>query len=115
MKNATALAADPVLNAWFASLRDLRRRRRARLELPARLWPFDPRFRHLKEVRRIRNFTRDGLYFTTDQEHYFVGMKLLVTFPFCRQAPAQRDFLGKVVRVETLTDDTFGVALRFIY
>lgn len=115
MKNVSTLESDPVLKAWLASLRDLRRRKRAKLELPALFWPFDPRFRKLKEVRKVRDFTRDGLYFTTDLEHYFVGMKLIVTFPFCRQATTLRDFLGKVVRVQSLSDGSFGIALRFIY
>lgn len=115
MKNASLLTAEIVLAKWLMNVRDLRRRKRAKLDLPALLWPFEPRFRHLREVAKVRNFTRDGLYFTTRQEHYFVGMKLLVMFPFCRQAPALRDFLGKVVRIENLADGSLGIALRFIF
>lgn len=115
MRNSSTLGSDKVLKGWLVSRRDLRRRGRAKLELPALLWPFEPKFRHLKEVRNVRNFTRDGLYFTTSMGHYFVGMKLLVIFPFCRQAPTLRDFLGRVVRIESLPDGTSGIALRFIF
>ncbi len=115
MRKTSPLTADAVLRAWVMSRLDLRLRKRANLNLPALLWPFEPRYRHLREVAKVKNFTRDGLYFTTRLKHYFVGMKLLVTFPFCRQAPALRDFLGSVVRIETLADGTFGVALRLIF
>jgi hypothetical protein len=109
------VTADAVLTSWLMSRRDARGRKRAKLSLPALLWPFEPKYRHLKEVRRVRNFTRNGLYFTTELKHYFVGMKVMVTFPFCRQAPTLRDFLGKVVRIENLADGTLGIALRFIF
>lgn len=115
MRGAGILKADAVLAAWLVSRQDARRRKRAKLSLPALLWPFEPKYRHLKEVQKVRNFTRDGLYFTTHRKHYFVGMKVLVTFPFCRQAPTLRDFLGKVIRIEELADGTLGIALRFIF
>ena len=94
--------------------RDARRRKRAEVRLPVRLWPFEPRFRHLQEVRRAENFTREGLYFTTSLTHYAVGMRMLATFPFCPQATL-RDYLGVVVRVERQKNGMLGVALRFIY
>jgi hypothetical protein len=95
--------------------RDARKRQRAKLNLPALLWPFEPEFRGEKEVGRVTNFTSDGLYFRTKRNHYFVGMKLLVTFPVSPQAPKLRDYLAAVVRVEDLGKGTFGVAVRFIF
>jgi len=97
------------------SPRDARRRKRASLNLSARLWPFEPKYRHLQEVRKIKNFTRDGLYFLTHLTHYFIGMKVLVTFPFDDKAPVQNDYLGSVVRLERLSSGMIGVALRFVF
>ncbi|MFZ0415515.1 MAG: hypothetical protein WBE20_07985 [Candidatus Acidiferrales bacterium] len=85
------------------------------MNLSARLWPFEPKYRHLQEVRKIKNFTREGLYFTTNLTHYFIGMKVLVTFPFSDRAPVQNDYLGAVVRMERLTNGMLGVALRFVF
>jgi hypothetical protein len=92
-----------------------RSRERAKLNLAALLWPFEPKYRQEKDIAKVTNFTRDGLYFKTRRKHYFVGMKLLVTFPVSLLAPKLRDYLGLVVRVEDLGRGSFGVALRFIF
>lgn len=94
---------------------EARRRKRSKLSLPALLWPFEPKYRHQREIGKVTNFTRDGLYLITQRNHYFVGMKLLVAFPFVRRAPRLRDFLGTVVRFEPLSNGSYGVAIRFIF
>lgn len=115
MNNSIAVTADSPLAAWLNRRLELRSRKRAKLNLPALLCPFEPRYRHLRDVGKVRNFTREGLYFTTRGKHYFAGMRLVITFPFCRQAPALRDFLGKVKRIETLDGGTLGIAVRLIF
>jgi hypothetical protein len=60
------------------------------------------------------NFTRDGLLFVSCMPHYFMGMRLIVTFPFGDNVSAHRRFLGKVVRLEERPNGTSGVAVRFL-
>jgi len=94
--------------------RDARRRKRVRVSLPVHLCPFDPRFRDIEDVGEVVDFTRDGLYFTTCMPHYFVGMRLVVTFPFGDNVVAHRKFLGSIVRTEDLGKGKTGVAVRFL-
>ena len=56
---------------------------------------------------------RDGLYFTTSLEHYYVGMWLMLTFPYAPADPIKREQIGKVVRLERLADGRVGVAVEF--
>jgi hypothetical protein len=94
---------------------DARRRKRLQLSLPVRVRPFDPRFSELMDVGEVADFTRDGLYFITSMPHYFVGMRVSVTFPFGDIAKAHRNFLGKVVRLEERDDKGgWGVAVSFL-
>jgi hypothetical protein len=94
--------------------RDARRRKRVRVSLPVHLRPFDPRFRDIEDVGEVIDFTRDGLYFATCMPHYFVGMRLVVTFPFGDKVVAHRKFLGSIVRMEDLGGGKNGVAVRFL-
>jgi hypothetical protein len=94
--------------------RDARRRKRLRVSLPVHARPFDARFTEIEDVGEVIDFTRDGLYFLTCMPHYFVGMRLIVTFPYGDRVSAHRKFLGEVVRMEERPQGTIGVALRFL-
>jgi hypothetical protein len=94
--------------------RDARRRKRVKLSLPVHLCAFDARFRDVEDVGEVVDFTRDGLYFTTCMPHYFMGLRLVVTFPFGDKVVAHRKFLGSIVRIEDLGEGKSGVALRFL-
>lgn len=94
--------------------RDARRRKRLQVSLPVHLRPFDPRFTEIEDVGQVVDFTRDGLYFVTCMPHYFVGMRLIVTFPYGDNVSAHRKFLASVVRLEHRDDDRRGIALRFL-
>ena len=111
---ATALVL-PLLQRERRKRTDRRRRHRIKLSLPACLRPFDPRYACLEEVQTTLNFNRDGLYFTTWLEQYFLGMRVLVTFPYCSEASARLEYLGKVVRMERLADGRLGVAVQFVF
>lgn len=63
---------------------------------------------------QVVDFTRDGLYFKTCMPHYFLGMRLIVTFPYGDKVSAHRKFLVKVVRLEHRENGTRGVAVRFL-
>jgi len=93
---------------------DNRTRKRIKVSLPVHVRPFDARFAEIEDVGKVVDFTRDGLFFTTAMPHYFVGMRLIVTFPYGDNVAAHRKFLGTIVRLEHLSDDTRGIAVRFL-
>jgi hypothetical protein len=95
--------------------RERRHRQRLQISLPARLKPFDPKHIHLDEVQTTLNFNRDGLYFATWAEHYSLGMRVLVTFPYHSANCVRREYLGKVMRLEHVPDGRWGVALEFVF
>lgn len=91
-----------------------RRRERLKVSLPVQVQPFDARFIDIIDVGEVSDFTRDGLYFSTCMPHYFMGMRLIVTFPFGDQASAHKRFLATIVRMEDREDGNRGVAVRFL-
>ncbi|MFZ3216635.1 MAG: hypothetical protein WA192_11295 [Candidatus Acidiferrales bacterium] len=94
--------------------RDARRRERIKMSLPVEVRPFDARFMDIADVGEVLDFTRDGLYFASCMPHYFVSMRLLVTFPFGKKISAHKKFLGSIVRLEERQDGSTGVAVRFL-
>jgi hypothetical protein len=97
-----------------ADQRDARRRARLKISLPAEVRPFDARFAEIVDVAEVVDFTRDGIYFATCMPHYFVGMRLLVTFPFGKRVSTHKKFLGSIVRLENRPDGSVGIAVRFV-
>lgn len=88
---------------------------RRNIYLPVRLRPSDPREHAFDDVRSSVNASSRGVYFTTWCGSYRVGMPLLVTFP-CSPVPAvlNVDYLGRVVRLEQLSDGRLGVAVELL-
>ena len=97
-----------------AAARQTRRRERLKMSLPVEVRPFDARFVDIADVGEVVDFTRDGLYFATCMPHYFVGMRLLVTFPFGKKISAHKKFLGTIVRMEERPEAAMGIAVRFL-
>jgi hypothetical protein len=97
-----------------SAARQMRRRERLKMSLPVEVRPFDARFMDIADVGEVTDFTRDGLYFATCMPHYFVGMRLLVTFPFGKKISAHKKFLGTIVRMEERPDAAMGIAVRFL-
>ncbi len=93
---------------------EARRRERLKMSLPVEVRPFDARFVDIADVGEVVDFTRDGLYFASCMPHYFVGMRLLVTFPFGKKISAHKKFLGSIVRMEERPDGAMGIAVRFL-
>ena len=93
---------------------EARRRERLKVSLPIEVRPFDARFMDIADVGEVVDFTRDGLYFATCMPHYFMGMRLLVTFPFGKKISAHKKFLGSIVRMEDRPDGAMGIAVRFL-
>ncbi len=112
---ATAVQIQhPDTDVQRPSSRTGRRRERLRVSLPVQVQPFDARFIDIIDVGEVSDFTRDGLYFSTCMPHYFMGMRLIVTFPFGEQVSAHKRFLGTIVRMEDRPDGNRGIAVRFI-
>jgi len=93
---------------------NVRRRPRLKVSLPAEVRPFDARFTEIVDVAEVIDFTRDGIYFATCMPHYFVGMRLLVTFPFGKKVSTHKKFLGTILRLENRADGSVGIAVRFV-
>jgi hypothetical protein len=94
--------------------REARRRKRLKVSLPVHVRPFDARFAEIEDIGQVVDFTRDGLYFVTSMPHYFVGMRLIVTFPYGDNVSARRKFLASIVRLEHRGEQKRGVALRLV-
>ncbi|MGH9738767.1 MAG: hypothetical protein ACRD4X_09285 [Candidatus Acidiferrales bacterium] len=94
--------------------RDARRRQRLKVSLPVHVRPFDPRYAEIEDVGQVIDFTRDGLFFRSCMPHYYVGMRLIATFPYGDKVSAHRRMLTTVVRIDHFDDGTRGVAVRVL-
>ena len=103
-----------IITAVVTPLRRNERRNRLRIRFsrPVRVGS-EAKYGRVEEVRTTVNVSRDGLYFTTSLEHYYVGMWLMVTFPYAPADPIKKEQIGKVVRLERLADGRVGVAVEF--
>jgi len=89
-----------------------RRMRRVKLAQPARVRPADPRYE--EEVQATQNFSRNGLYFVTRMQHYYIDMHLEVVFPYRTGEPFVGSKVARIVRLERRADNHWGVAVEFL-
>ena len=108
-----ALDPKPVLNNVVeAPVAELRRARRARIVKQVRVRPSDPRDDHFEDLSISANASKHGIYFVSRKSNYYKGMRVFVTFPFTSpHDPMNCEYLAEVVRVESLPNNKFGVAL----
>ena len=92
--------------------RERRKGRRTKISKPLRIRPEDPKYR--EEVRATLNASRDGLYFTTWARHYYIGMRVRVTFPYASHDVCNSEYFGEVARIERLGDGRLGIAVRIL-
>lgn len=85
---------------------------RESLSEPVRIRPCDPQFP--EEICTTLNVSRNGLYFVTSSECYCIGMNVIVTLNFGPDDPMHRDQIGDVVRMERLSENKWGVAIRIL-
>lgn len=98
-----------------AALPDRRGKRRTRISQPVRVRPSEPIVNDFDEVRATINVCRNGLYFDTGRNSYKVGMRLFITFPFHQDVQAiNLEYIGRVVRIDTLRDGRFAVAVHLL-
>lgn len=93
--------------------KEQRRSRCAKIAKPLRVRPSEPRDEHFEDLPVSINASKDGIYFHTRRNNYYKGMRVFVTFPFSStHDPMNCEYVGEVVRVETLANGRFGVALH---
>jgi hypothetical protein len=92
-----------------------RRSRRIKIGQPLKLRPSDPKDPHFEEANVTTNVSRDGIYFVSRLDSYYEGMRLFVAVPHhLPSEPQDREYLGQVVRVDTLLDARFGIAVQLL-
>ena len=93
--------------------KEQRRSRRAKIAKPLRVRPSEPRDEHFEDKPISVNASKEGIYFHTRRSGYYKGMRVFVTFPFTSaHDPMNCEYVAEVVRVETLANGRFGVALH---
>jgi PilZ domain len=86
---------------------------RAKIARPLRVRPSEPRDEHFDEVVTSVNASREGIYFTTRRETYYLGMRLFITFPYSSaNDPMNCEYVGQVVRIEKLPNNKIGIAVH---
>jgi hypothetical protein len=92
-----------------------RRSRRVRMGQALRVRPSDPKDVSFEEIGTTKNVSRDGVYFLTQRESYYLGMRLFVTLPYHSPInPLNHEYLGQVARVDELGNGQHGVAVRLL-
>ena len=90
-----------------------RRSRRAKIAKPLRVRPSEPRDEHFEDVPISVNASKEGIYFVSRRSNYYKGMRLFVTFPFSSaHDPMNCEYFAEVVRVESLPNNRFGIAVH---
>lgn len=89
------------------------RRREARTYFPRPVYVrlVEPDGKVFEEVRTMGDFSRDGLYFLTEQSCYTAGMELHVIPAF---GTLNLEYVAEVVRVERTSAGEYGVAVRLL-
>ena len=90
-----------------------RRNRRAKISKPMRVRPSEPRDDHFEDLPVSVNASREGVFFQTRRSDYYKGMRVFVTFPFgSAQDPMNCEYIGQVVRIESLPNGKVGIAVH---
>ena len=93
---------------------DRRRTERVPVSLPVHVCSSDGAIDKFEKVSTTLNASRDGVYFSSDIQAYTVGMSLVVTFPYSRAPERNVHFFGKVVRIDALPKNRFGIAVELV-
>jgi hypothetical protein len=93
---------------------DRRRTERVDVSMPLRVCSSESDADQFEEVSTTLNASRDGLYFASKVPRYKAGMSLVVSFPYSHATERNVYFLGKVVRIDALSDGRFGIAVELV-
>jgi hypothetical protein len=83
---------------------------RTNLSQVVRIRRFDPSWP--PEYYTTSNVSQDGLYFSTSEGHYTLGINVYVTSDFRPNSSINYAMAGVVVRVDKLENDKWGVAIH---
>jgi hypothetical protein len=87
---------------------------RSKISLPVHIRSIDPSEHAILEAANTLDVNRHGLCFSTSREHYQVGMSLCLTFPYSSPVTVRKEFVGNVVRVDSLPNGRRSVAVQFL-
>src|SRR5258708_13360736 len=105
----------PTLSAAVPATRTERRQmRRAGISLQIRMRSADDNDGNFDEIRLTQNASRKAIYFFTELNRYYKGMRVRVTCPHDPSAGAVNlEQIGEVVRVHR-REDGYGVAVALL-
>ena len=87
---------------------------RSKISLPVHIRSIDPSEHAILEAATTIDVNRHGLCFSTSRDHYQVGMSLCLTFPYSSPVTVRKEFVGNVVRVDSLPNGRRSVAVQFL-
>ena len=87
---------------------------RLKISVPVHVRSIDPSEHAILEAATTINVNRHGLCFSTSRDHYQVGMSLCLTFPYSSPVTVRKEFVGNVVRVDSLPNGRRSVAVQFL-
>lgn len=87
---------------------------RLKISVPVHIRSIDPSEHAILEAATTIDVNRHGLCFSTSRDHYQVGMSLCLTFPYSSPVTVRKEFVGNVVRVDSLPNGGRSVAVQFI-
>ena len=85
-----------------------------RMKQALRVRPLDRKDGSFEELGTTKDVSQGGVYFVTQREVYYEGMRLSVIVPYSANGTQNYEYLGKVTRVEELGKGQKGVAVRFV-
>jgi hypothetical protein len=93
---------------------ELRKREPLKARLAVQIRPLDHLHQHREELLITAAINRQGIYFDTPRNHYYVGMSLFLAFSYSASTLVRKEYLGEVVRVDRLPNGSHFVAVKFL-
>jgi hypothetical protein len=87
---------------------------RLKVSVPVHVRSIDPSEHAILEAATTIDVNRRGLCFSTLRDHYHVGMSLSLTFPYSSPTMVRKEFVGSVVRVDSLPNGGWCIGVQFI-
>jgi len=99
----------------YIGSQERRRSRRIRIGQPVKIRPSDPKDTPFEDNSTTKNVSRDGIYFASKLRSYYEGMRLFIIVPHHNpREPLDKEYLGQVVRVDSLPEGQWGIAVKFL-
>jgi len=66
------------------------------------------------ELRKARDISRNGFFFTTQSSRYYVGMRLYVVLGFRSDDPVSQEWLAEVAHIKKRSGGQYGISVRVL-